>query len=467
MSLPQVLRSSTQNSTFLPSAYRAALAGVPILLLGSSALAAQQAAEIHRAPSATKYGGIYHAHTGTWTRRANQLGPAAADVIYSNTAQAGYFSTAGGTGGFAPGSENFDEGGLPGTTNATPFAIGANRDTYRVNGYEISYCDFGAPMSGGWEISFYESYTPCTFDNNPVTRIVSTGLPAGGLCWTLNIDLTGGMEFDIAADGGNGWDDDPDLDSFGWSFRYAGTDPAGGPGGAGFQLAGDPTSTDPGGPGTGTYYGGPGLCGGSTGYLTQDFWWLEDASGSSSGCFFFGGYSNSNGCDTTFSPFASWHMEILAESGGLPAIGVDFCSSNANSTGVMTTLTASGSDVAAGDDVLLLASNMPIGTLGFFITSQTQGNVTNPGGSAGNLCVIGDLGRFMQPGQVKISGSDGTLALSTGLGEWSTSGVPQATPPLSYAAMAGMTSNFQLWHRDSAMGSSTSNFSNGLSITWQ
>jgi hypothetical protein len=156
-------------------------------------------------------------------------------------------------------------------------------------------------------------------------------------------------------------------------------------------------------------------------------------------------------------------MEIYAD-GAASDIGTDYCQSTPNSTGAMTTLTASGSEVATDDSVTLLASSLPAGAFGYFITSQTQGNVANAGGSAGTLCVVGDVGRFVQSGQVKAASASGELSLSTNLGEWSTSAIPQATPPLSYAAMAGITSNFQLWHRDSA--ASTSNFSNGLAITW-
>ena len=438
----------------------------PALLLGAPlATAQQQIPNVQKAPSAAKYAGTYHAQTGTWTRRTNQFGPSLTDIIFSNTAASGYFSSAGGNGGFAPGSENFDEGGLPGLTNGNPFAIGPNRDTYRVNGFQISYCDFGPALSAGWEISFYEQYAPCTFADNPVTRITTTGLPAGGICWVIDIDLTGGQEFDIGADGGNGWQNDTLTDSFGWSFRYAGSSAATDQ--AGFQLAGDPDSTGGVLAGFGTYYGGPSPCLGSTGYLIDDFWWLEEpAGGLSSGCFFFGGYSNANGCNASFNPHASWHMQILAEALDQPSIGMDYCASNPNSTGGTTTLTASGSEVALDDSVALLASSMPVGVAGIFITSQTQGVVANPGGSAGNLCVVGDVGRFVQPGQIKVSSASGTIGLSTTLGEWSTANIPQASPPVSYAAMAGLTSNFQLWHRDSDMGGATSNFSNGLAITW-
>ena len=96
----------------------------------------------------------------------------------------------------------------------------------------------------------------------------------------------------MQSDGGPsapGWDDDGDLDSFGWSYQYSGTD---GTASAGFLLSGDPASTDPTWvtgavplDGTNTYYGATSLCGATildgTGYLTRDFWWLEDPTGAS------------------------------------------------------------------------------------------------------------------------------------------------------------------------------------------
>ena len=470
MHLPATLTAS------LPSPIRLGglgLALLTLLLWGAPSAAAQQGgASIDRAPSAPKHAGVYHVSSGTWTRRADSFGPSSSDVIYSNTLESGYYSPFGGTGASAAGSEVFSDGGLPGTTNGHSFATQPDRDTYRVNGFQIGYCDLGAPMSSGWEISFYGSYAPCSAIPAPVTRIATTGLPAGGQCWVIDLDLTGGEEFDIGADGGDGWHDDPDLDSFGWSFRYVGSDPGGG---AGFSLSGRPELTDlgwlPGARpvgGFGTYYGGQGLCAqGNTGYLVSETWWVEDPAGSFTGCYFFQGPFDSPSCGSDFDPIGAWHMEIYAESGTQPQIGVSYCASTANSTGAMTTLVASGSEVATDDAVELSASNMPASALGFFITSQTQGTLANPGGSAGILCVAGNVGRFMQPGQVKVSGADGTFTLSTTLGEWSTSDIPQATPPQFYAAMAGMTSSFQLWHRDAVMGSATSNFSNGLSITWQ
>ncbi|QDV08038.1 hypothetical protein Poly30_35740 [Planctomycetes bacterium Poly30] len=445
----------------------AVLASALFLSAGSSYAQESGAFAPTKAPSAARHAGTYHVVSGTWTRRGKQLGSmaraAGADVIYSNTALSSYFSTAGGTGGFAPNSTNFDEGTIPTTANTLPFAGTVDRDTYTVNGFEIGYCDFGAADTSGWEVSFYESYAPCTANNSPTATIATTGLPAGGQCWIIDIDLTGGQEFQLTGDGGDGFQNDPALDSFGWSYRYIGSD---GSGAAGFQLAADPTFTDPGSTvGGGTYYGGPSACAnGTTGLQTQDLWWLEDPTNTSTGCYFFGGYSNNNGCGSPFNPFASFYMEIYADAGMGSPIGTTYCMSTPNSTGVMTDLTITGSETVGDDNVLLVGSQMTPGSLGFFITSQTQGFVANPGGSAGNLCVVNNVGRFLQNiSQLKNADAMGQISLDTNLGEWSVNNIPISTPPLFYGATAGLTTNFQLWHRD--VGGS--NFSNGVAVTWQ
>jgi len=131
-------------------------------MIVASSFLASAAAQSPLVPTAVpvpiKYGGIYHTATGTWTRAPGPVANFGPDTIYSNTAGSGYFSAAGGAGGFAPGSTNIDEGEVPGTTN--PINSG-NRDEYNVNCIEIGYCDLGAAGTGGWEISFYGSYAPC------------------------------------------------------------------------------------------------------------------------------------------------------------------------------------------------------------------------------------------------------------------------------------------------------------------
>ena len=445
------------------------------LMASAAAQTPQQINSTHKVPGAVKHAGIYHVATGTWTRTGggavSNFG--ASDIVYSNTATSGYFTSAGGNAGFASGSENFDEGGLPGTTNGNPFTgAGPNRDEYKINLLSYGYCDLSAPAPSGWTFNFYESYDPCTVNVSPDASRTVTGFPAGG-CWTIDIDLTGN-EFCLGADGGAlapGWDNDPDFDSFGWSLTYAGTGAAA----AGPLLVGDPVATDPtyiaGGlplDGSNTYYGAVSACNSlGTGYLTRDFWWLEDPTGASSNCYFFGGYSNNNGCGGPSNPYASFYMEMLAAPGscGAPTIGTIYCNSNVNSTGVNTSMSLLGSASAAANDLTMAAGNLPNNTFGFFLYSGTQGFAANPGGSQGNLCLGGAIGRFQGPGQIKSSGAGSEITLSAAAGEWDLASLP--APTGSTAAMAGDTANFQAWHRDSSGGVAVSNFSDGITVIWQ
>ena len=448
------------------------------LMASAAAQTPQQLNAVHKVPGAVKHAGIYHVATGTWTRTGGSAVSnfGASDIVYSNTATSGYFTTAGGNAGFGSGAENFDEGGLPGTTNGNTFAGGAgpNRDEYNINGFSYAYCDNSAAGLSGWTFNFYASYDPCTLGTAPDGSVTVTNFPAAGGCWVVDIDLASGSEICLEADGGAlapGWDDDPDFDSFGWSFTYAGS----GAGTAGPLLVGDPVATDPtyvlGGlplDGSNTYYGAVSACNSlGSGFLTQDFWWLEDPTGASSNCYFFGGYSNNNGCGGPSNPYASFYMEMLAEPGscGSPTIGTIYCNSNPNSTGVNTSMSLLGSASAAANDLTMVAGNLPTGTFGFFLYSGTQGFAANPGGSQGNLCVGGAIGRFVGAGQIKNSGAGSDISLSTAASEWDLGALP--APTGSVAAMAGDSANFQAWHRDSVAGTAVSNFSDGITVTWQ
>ena len=79
---------------------------------------------------------------------------------------------------------------------------------------------------------------------------------------------------------------------------------------------------------------------------------------------------------------------------------------------------------------------------GYFFASQTQDFIANPGGSQGNLCLGGNIDRFL----VLSSGSYGSFWLN--LPQW---------------AMPGETWNFQAWFRDNNPGP-TSNFTDGVSV---
>lgn len=455
--------------------HRYVIALTPALLALASASSAAVPQTLHseapgKVPGAIKDAGIYHVSTGTWTRTGGSVAQFGPDTVYSNTAAIGYFgfiTTA------TPGTEFIDEGGIPGTTNGNPFPVAPDRDVYTVNGFQIGYCAFGAPGSAGWQINFYSDYDPCSTPGAPAVATVDlAGLPAGG-CWFVTVDLEGGGEFCFESDGGPAagtWDNNETLDSFGWGHVYTGTDPVPG---AGFILAGDPAATDPNWSpgqtlpidGTGTYYGPMSLCAGNTGYLTQDGWWIEGAAPTTSGCVFFGGYNNNPACGVA-QPYSSWFMEIYADLGecgdSLPF--TTYCMSNPNSTGINGTLRITGDQVAANDDVQLIAENLPTSTFGFFISSLMPGLTMNPAGSQGNLCLSGQIGRFVGPGQIQNSGPSGSITLDTTTGVWSMSAMPQ--PLGAVSVMSGDRWHFQLWHRDSVMMTATSNFTDAVFVDW-
>jgi hypothetical protein len=137
--------------------------------------------------------------------------------------------------------------------------------------------------------------------------------------------------------------------------------------------------------------------------------------------------------------------------------GTRYCTANVNSTGQPGLLAGSGSLLVADNFVRLRASQMPAHAFGFFLVSQTQGFVANPGGSQGNLCVVGSIGRYVGSGQIQQSDASGSFALHIDI-----LGIPQ--PNGAFAAFPGETWNFQAWYRDSVNGSATSNFSNGLQL---
>jgi hypothetical protein len=143
------------------------------------------------------------------------------------------------------------------------------------------------------------------------------------------------------------------------------------------------------------------------------------------------------------------------------SIGTSYCTPAVNnSTGNPSVLTASGSLVAATNDLTLEASSLPLNAFGYFITSVTQGFVPGAGGSQGNLCLSGAIGRYVGPGQIKNSGTVGEFSLLLNLTQ-------TPTPTGFVSVIAGQTRNFQAWHRDAVGGAATSNFTQGQSITFQ
>ena len=144
------------------------------------------------------------------------------------------------------------------------------------------------------------------------------------------------------------------------------------------------------------------------------------------------------------------------------SLGASYCSpSVVNSAGLSATIIAEGSDVAADNDVTLTASDLPANQFGYFLNSQQQGFVPMPGGSQGNICLSGGIGRYNPAAGYPVvsSGAGGSIVLSLDL-----SSTP--TPAGTAGVVAGETWNFQCWYRD-LNPMPVSNFTDGVSVTFQ
>ncbi|MCP4742898.1 MAG: VCBS repeat-containing protein, partial [Actinomycetales bacterium] len=97
------------------------------------------------------------------------------------------------------------------------------------------------------------------------------------------------------------------------------------------------------------------------------------------------------------------------------SIGTRYCTASANSSGLPGELTVIGSDLLSQNDVTLTARQLPLQSFGFFLTSLTQGFTTNVPNSQGTLCLAGNVGRFVGPGQIQNSGADGAIFLGINL----------------------------------------------------
>ncbi len=131
-----------------------------------------------------------------------------------------------------------------------------------------------------------------------------------------------------------------------------------------------------------------------------------------------------------------------------------------NSVGSTGQLSMLGSITASENDFVLRTRGLPQNVLGLYLNSQTLAAPFMPAGSAGNLCLGGQIGRYSAPSQVGFSGIAAEINLQLDL---------SATPtPLGFVMVtAGEEWTFQLWYRDATpAGDATSNFSNAITITF-
>ncbi|MEM9379127.1 MAG: hypothetical protein AAGB93_04185 [Planctomycetota bacterium] len=138
--------------------------------------------------------------------------------------------------------------------------------------------------------------------------------------------------------------------------------------------------------------------------------------------------------------------------------GSQFCDAEPNASGLSAWIRASNSNYNPSGSITLRVQDLPANAFGYAIGSLNTSFTPNPGGSAGNLCLGGAIGRFN--GQVQDSGINGRSSVVLDLQD-----IPQ--PSGSTSAMVGDRWKFQYWTRDSLGGVATSNFSNGVVVHFQ
>jgi hypothetical protein len=159
------------------------------------------------------------------------------------------------------------------------------------------------------------------------------------------------------------------------------------------------------------------------------------------------------GDPTFFFIFDIWNIGLDNPRITEGALGTNYCSSTANSTGNAASMSASGSGSIAAEDLTLFAEDLAANQNGLFFYGPNQASA--PFGN-GLRCIAGGasgIGRL----PIVNSGSSGVL----------THAVDYDTPPsASTQITAGSTWNFQAWFRDPAAGGAFFDLSDGLEVTF-
>ncbi len=150
---------------------------------------------------------------------------------------------------------------------------------------------------------------------------------------------------------------------------------------------------------------------------------------------------------------AGW---VWSSSGLWAPIGDAYCAPAVpNSSGEAAALSARGSVIAAEQNFILEAGYLPAGTFGFALISRSASVTPSPGGSDGNLCLGGTIGRFAQ--NIVQADPGGRMGIALDLLD-----LPS---PLAPAVVGGDTWWFQIWFRDSNP-IPTSNFTNAIGVVF-
>ncbi|MBL4771655.1 MAG: hypothetical protein JKY61_11070 [Planctomycetes bacterium] len=150
---------------------------------------------------------------------------------------------------------------------------------------------------------------------------------------------------------------------------------------------------------------------------------------------------------------------LMAGTGG-GGLGTVFCSPGLNnSTGSAGMMGLSGSAAVVDNDLSLQATQLPNGQFAVFLASRTQVSPVTPVASMGFLCLGGNVAILNRAGEFgAVSGGQRSLQLPM-------NDIPEL-PGMNVPVMSGESWYFQCWHRDMVSGSSTSNFTDGISLTF-
>lgn len=434
---------------------RSSIVSIGTLTLCCATVSGQQQVQALRVTMPIKDAGIYHLATGTWTRGSGSTANLGPDVIFRSDAPSGYFAVG------WEGSEGVDEAILPSTSNLN---VAGLQDTYRINGFQFAYCSSGGGVA--WRFKFYESYTPCDDPDQPANCINANatfclqGLPGMG-CWTVTIDLMGGFEFSLEADGGAcapGYQGkETDLDHGGWGATWFST----GGGGVGPILAGGDVKWAPEGDGT-CYQPGLTCAAGASGLGARDLFGIGTPF---NGCYSFGGYNNTNGCGgPSQNPAADFAMVYFADCTvpGEPCPDAIICDDDALNVNHLV-IDACDCSVGSINIALIDCHGSFEGRTAYLLIGQGSTVLTDPPGAVGGLCLGGAIiGRYSQDAGAITGGvhnTDVLNALSGGGG----GGIPTIGGNL--CTPSGQTWRFQAWHRD--IPGNPSRFSQGLEVTFK
>lgn len=407
--------------------------GGAIALL-SMAASAQMTAEATKVTGATK-ARTFNAKTGTWSRTPLAAATFNSSVLFNNSAPTGYFF------GTSSVFNTIDHGRLPSPnspTNAT--SVTGNSVSYTIDCFQIGYCSNIPLASGGvdFTIAFYDDYAPCAdIDAIGQGGILSaaffgTGLPGGTPasaqgCWTVSFDLSNtSLTWCMRGDGDGTWNNQANIDSFGWALTFDNAVGGAGGNGTGPFISGNCPSPISGATtpkqGAGTKWDGVPGASDATGLGTNDFFWIDSnfvIVNANGGCFFFGGCNFATG--PAANPYGSFWLQMFGEKDGDPCpIGTQYCSSRINASGGPALITATALDSNA--DLQFQSSPVPNATGQFFYGPMMLGGMGNLGD--GLRCVGGmttrmlpfvTAGMMMQPPNGVIFNVNYTAPYATGL----------------------------------------------------